>query len=188
MGWESYPNRTERMLAEQTCMGCIVTMIFTIIFSIQIQSKIVVLFFFFVQRFCQEQPSDEPQQLVYCTCHGVNYIKYTIRCNLLSMEPPAPVRFLSQWPLARVPHQSRLSASDEMIPKVVNRSLTFTLRLNKTNENLCQDPVDEGHATSHCLKWGPSPPNEVRSYGTSGQEKEEKKGKTIYIGRISGLA
>ena len=37
----------------------------------------------------------------------------------------------------------------------------FTLQLRKSPENLSQDIVDKGCATSHHLKWDPLPPNDV---------------------------
>ena len=39
--------------------------------------------------------------------------------------------------------------------------LAFALRQKKTSENLSQETVDEGCATSHRLKLGPFPTNKV---------------------------
>ena len=47
-------------------------------------------------------------------------------------ERPAPVGIYSQWPLARVSHQSRLSTNDEMKAGDVHR---FTVTYLTTKEN-----------------------------------------------------
>ena len=60
--------------------------------------------------------------------------------------------------------------------RVLCTDLVFILRLNKTLENLNKETVDEGCASSHRLKWGPFPPNEVDRIAQPARE-GEKEGK-----------
>ena len=48
-----------------------------------------------------------------------------------------------------------------MIPGAVQRFYGTYLTAEKTPENLTNDTLDEDYATSHHLKWGPLPLNEV---------------------------
>ena len=48
-----------------------------------------------------------------------------------------------------------------MIPGAVHRSPEIYFTAEKTPENLSLETADDGSETSHLLKWGPFPPNEV---------------------------
>ena len=57
-----------------------------------------------------------------------------------------------------------------MIPRAMHRSAEY----------LSYETIDEGDATSHCLKWGPLPPNEVvGSYSTPGRQEEGQNERTV---------
>ena len=80
--------------------------------------------------------------------------------------PPAPVRVPSQRPLAPNVASVTLVANDkgdnEMILGAVHRSPGICLTAEE-NPRKAQvgDHLIRGCATSHRLKWGPFPPNEV---------------------------
>ena len=51
----------------------------------------------------------------------------------------------------------------------------FTFQLRKTPENLYYKTVDKDCVTSHRLKWGPLPPNEVGRFSKHVMRKEKVK-------------
>ena len=65
----------------------------------------------------------------------------------------------------RVSRQSLLSANDkgdnEMVRGLCTDLLAFTLKLRKTRENLSQETIDEGCATSYHVKWSSLLQNEI---------------------------
>ena len=76
--------------------------------------------------------------------------------------PPAPVRVPSQCPHApSVTSVTSDKSYHEIISGAVHRSLGIYLQLRKTPDISARRPSDEDCATSHLLKWGSLPPNEV---------------------------
>ena len=63
---------------------------------------------------------------------------------------------------SHLPQESRLSANDksnkEMKPRAVHRPVITTA---EKNYGKSRPALQSYRATSHCLKWGPLPPNEV---------------------------
>ena len=69
--------------------------------------------------------------------------------------PPAPVRVPSQWPLASSVTSAKFKGDNEMKPVAVHIYPGIYLRVE------AKETVVEGCATSHRLKWGSLPRNEV---------------------------
>ena len=63
-----------------------------------------------------------------------------------------------------------------MIPRVVHISVGIYLTVE---EILSQETVDEGCATSHRLKWGSFPPNEVDRIAQHVRKGERRKGRDV---------
>ena len=86
--------------------------------------------------------------------------------------PPAPIRVPNQRPFSpSIASSANDMGDNEMIPGAGHRSLT--------PENLNQQNVNEGSATSHRLKWSPLPPNEIGRIAQHHQEgrwRERRKG------------
>ena len=95
--------------------------------------------------------------------------------------PPAPVRFPSQRPL--VPSQSRRSLMIRVMIKwswgLCTDLMAFALQLRKPQKTSTRRPPDEG-MTSHCLKWGPLPPNDVSRIAQHIKKGEGRKGLVGY--------
>ena len=102
--------------------------------------------------------------------------------------PPAAVRFPSQRPLAPIATSVTSVSNDKgdngMILGAVHRSpgICLTVEENPRKPQL-GDRLMKGCATSHRLKWGPFPPNEVDgiAHSTSGREKEGNKERTEFF-------
>ena len=74
-----------------------------------------------------------------------------------------------------------------MILRVFTDLLVSTLQLRKIPENLSEETVDEGCATSQPLKWCPSNPNDVdriEQHATKGDGKKAGKDRYRIGGRI----
>ena len=83
--------------------------------------------------------------------------------------PAAPVRVLSPRLLApsvaSVTSVANEKGDNEMILGVMHRypGICLTAQENPKKTS-ARRPSDEGAVTSHCLRWGPFPPNEDRTY------------------------
>ena len=99
-------------------------------------------------------------------------------------------QLLSEF-LANVPCADFLVSQldNGMIPGAVHRSpeICFTAKENP-QKTAGRRPSDEGCATSHRLKWGPFPPNDVSS-PTARQEEWRKEGKdgVGFVGSVYSL-
>ena len=78
--------------------------------------------------------------------------------------PSTPVRIPSQMPLA--------PSDNEMIPGAVHRSSGI---YRTAEENFNQKTVDKGCVTSHRLKWGPLPLNEVGRIAQHARKRKRRK-------------
>ena len=86
-------------------------------------------------------------------------------CDQKSFKLWVVSEFMAKGHLPRMSHQSRLSANDkgdhEIFLGAEHKSPGIYLTAEENPENLSLESVDEGCATSHRLKWGPFPTDEV---------------------------
>ena len=106
--------------------------------------------------------------------HGLRPKKLSVSVAV----PPAPVRVPGQRPLApSVASIANDKGDNEMILGAVNRSPGICLIAEETpRKPQLGDRLMKGLYDSHCLKWGPFPPNEVGRITQDVRKGEGRKG------------